>query len=287
MSVSTEVRVQRSVAAQAEARRTVGRRPSRFWRIREDLPSGWRLPLMATSLLAPLLLWTLLSATGAVNQVLLPTPLDVLAGARTLLSSGVLASDASASLQRVFIGFGIAILISVPLGLAMGTFKSIEALFEPAIGFFRYMPAPAFIPLFILWLGLEEAPKIALIVVGTVFFNTLMTANLVWQVPGEMIRAAYTLGAGTFTVFRRVIFPHAVPGMIDAIRVNLAAAWQLVIVAELIAAQEGLGYRIVLSQRAIATDRIFALLIVIGVIGIATDIALRQLRNRAAPWSQE
>jgi NitT/TauT family transport system permease protein len=169
----------------------------------------------------------------------------------------------------------------------MGTFKSVNALFEPLIGFIRYMPATAFISLLLIWLGLGEPPKVALIFLGVLFFNTLMTANIVWQVPSELVRVAYTLGAGNLTVFRKVVLPYAVPGIIDSARVNLAAAWNLIIVAELFATEEGLGVRIARSQRFLDTDRIFAILIVIGLIGLITDIGLRMLRNRVAPWSQE
>jgi NitT/TauT family transport system permease protein len=204
-----------------------------------------------------------------------------------MISSGQLEGHTWASVRRVAIGFGIALLISIPLGLAMGTFKSIEALFEPAIGIIRYMPATAFIPLLLIWMGLGESPKIALIVIGTVFFNTLMTANVVWQVPPELIKVSRTLGAGAWTVFRKVIFPYAVPGVIDAARVNLAAAWNLIVVAELLAADKGLGFRITRAQRFLHIDQIFVVLIVIGLLGLATDIALRTVRNRVAPWSQE
>ena len=264
----------------------VGRRASAFWRIREELPARWTWLLGAVSITAPLLIWLLLIATGT-SRLILPTPLDVLGAARELLTDGVLQADAWVSVQRVGIGFGLAVLISVPLGLAMGTFKSIEALFGPAISFVRYMPATAFVTLLVFWLGIGEEPKLALIFIGTVFFNTLMTANVVWQVPSEAIRVAFTLGAGNLTVLRKVIFPYAIPGIIDAIRVNLAAAWNLIIVAEIVAAQEGLGVRIVRAGKFLQVDQIFAVLIVIGLLGLAMDLALRVLRNRLAPWSQE
>ena len=226
-------------------RLSVGRRPSWFWRIREDIAPSLRIALASASLTAPLVVWILLVANHAVNPIFLPNPLDVLDSLRDLFTEGLLLSDARASLQRVAIGFGISLLISVPLGLAMGTFKSMEALFEPVIGLLRYMPAPAFVPLLIIWFGFAETPKIALILIGTMFFNTLMIANVVWQVPTDLIRVALTLGASNVAVFTRVIFPHSVPGAIDAARVNLAAAWNLIVVAELFAADEGLGYRIV------------------------------------------
>ena len=140
------------------------------------------------------------------------------------------------------------------------------------IGLVRYMPAPAFIPLLIIWLGIGEASKIALLVIGTVFFNTLMSADVAAQVPAELINVSYTLGAGRWQVMRKVIIPFTVPGLLDAMRVNIAATWNLVVVAELIAAQEGLGYRIVRARRFRQTDTIFAVLIVIGVIGVTMDL---------------
>ena len=218
------------------------------------------------------MVWILLVANHAVNPIFPPNPLDVLDSLRDLFTEGLLLSDARASLQRVAIGFGISLLISVPLGLAMGTFKSMEALF---------------VPLLIIWFGFAETPKIALILIGTMFFNTLMIDNVVWQVPTDLIRVALTLGASNVAVFTRVIFPHSVPGAIDAARVNLAAAWNLIVVAELFAADEGLGYRIVRSQNFLQIDTIFAVLIVIGILGLTSGLLLRTARNRLAPWSQE
>ncbi len=276
-----------AAAGTARRRESAGHRPSRFWRIREELSLRMRVALAVASLLTPLVLWVVLRATDSVNPIFLPWPTDVLAAAREMLAEGTLQHDTWASVQRIALGFGIAVLISVPLGLAMGTFKSVQAYFEPVIGVVRYMPATAFVPLLLIWLGLGEAPKVALIVIGTVFFNTLMTANVVWQVPTEMIRVASTLGAGPFTVFRKVIFPFAVPGIIDAARVNLAAAWNLIVVAELVAAQEGLGFRIVRAQKFLQIDQIFVVIITIGLLGLASDIALRMMRDRLAPWSQE
>jgi NitT/TauT family transport system permease protein len=263
------------------------RAPSSFWRIREDIPPRLRWILIAFSLGSPLLIWWLVYLSGQVSELFLPSPLDAWAAGVEWFRSGDLRADAWVSIRRVTVGYGIAVAISVPLGLAMGTFRSIQSLFEPAIAFIRYMPAPAFIPLFLIWFGIYEEPKIALIFMGTVFFNTLMTANVVWQVPSELIHVSRTLGANGFVVFRKVIFPHAVPGMIDAVRVNLAAAWNLIVVAELFAADQGLGFRIVRSQKFLQTDSIFAVLIAIGVIGVLSDVALRLLRDRLSPWAKE
>ena len=263
-----------------------GRPRVRMLRLREQVPDRLRLPLAVVSVLLPLLVWTALSSTGAVDPKFLPSPGAVLRALRRLAAGGELWSDAQATLTRVAIGFALVVAVSVPLGLAMGTWPVARALFEPMIGLVRYMPAPAFIPLLVIWLGLGESSKIALLVIGTVFFNTLMSADVASQVPAELINVSYTLGAGRWQVIRKVIVPYAVPGLLDAMRVNIAATWNLVVVAELIAAQEGLGYRIVRAQRFLQTDTIFAVLIVIGLIGVTMDVAFRLLRNRLAPWAR-
>ena len=269
-------------------RRRRSGRPSTFWRLRGDIPAELYYALAAVSVSMPFAIWFLLRATNQVNELFLPTPSTVFTAAKDYISNGdVLSRLAGQPASASLIGYGIAVLISVPLGLAMGSFKSVQALFEPVIGLVRYLPATAFVPLLIVWLGVGNQEKIALIAIGTVFFNTLMTANVVWQVPSEMIKVSYTLGASTFSVFRKVIFPHAIPGMIDSIRVNLAAAWNLIVVAELVAAQDGLGYRITRAQKFLHIDQIFVVLIVIGILGLSMDIGLRMLRNRLAPWSQE
>ena len=119
-----------------------------------------------------------------------------------------------------------------------------------------------------------------LIVVGTVFFNILMVADVARAVPRELINVSYTLGAGRLKVLRRVIFPHSLPGMIDVARINLAAAWLMLVVAELLAAPDGLAYRITRAQRFRQVDRMFALLIIFGLIGVVSDLVLRWLRDR-------
>jgi NitT/TauT family transport system permease protein len=290
-STETELVLKPAVAAETgETPLPSRRRRSRrgvFWRVRDEIPRSLELPLVAVSLALPLLLWSAIYYSGAVGELILPSPVATAEAGYEMVASGILFTDAWSSVSRVAVGFGISLAVSVPLGLAMGTFRSVRALFEPAISLIRYAPATAFTLLLIFWLGVGEEPKVALVFVGTVFFNTLMTANVVWQVPSELIRVSQTLGAGSATVFRKVIFPYAVPGMIDTARINLAAAWNLIVVAELIAADSGLGVRIVRAQKFLNIDQIFVAIAVIGLLGIAADLTLRTLRNRVAPWSQE
>jgi NitT/TauT family transport system permease protein len=260
-------------------------RVSRLPKLGDGVSPRARWILRAVSLAAPLLVWLVLSASGAVDATFLPSPAAVWDAAVDMARTGQLFSDIWASVRRVGIGFGIAVAISVPLGFAMGSLGWAQALFEPVIGLLRYMPASAFIPLLIIWLGLGEPSKIAILVIGVVFFNTLMTADVVRRVPRDLLEVSATLGARQTEIARKVILPYALPGMIDAMRVNAAAAWNFVVVAELVAATSGLGYRIVRAQRFLQTDRIFAVLVVIGLIGLTIDVVLRIARDRVGRWS--
>lgn len=259
--------------------------PTVFWRISEDIPKSLNWTLMTLSIAVPFCLWWIISNSGLVQPLFLPTPVQVGAALIRLSENGSLPKDIAASLFRVLSGFLLATVISIPLGILMGAFASIRALMEPIIGIVRYMPAPAFIPLLILYFGLGELPKILLIFIGTLFFNTLMIMDAVKFVPKELIETTYTLGGMRKNVIFQVISPYVVPSIIDACRVNMAAAWNLVIVAELVAATEGLGRRISVAQRYLRTDEIFAGLIVIGIIGLAIDLLFRLLLRVSCVWT--
>src|SRR5262249_10071308 len=261
-------------------RRRARARAPRIFAIGRDLPPWARWTVRALSLTSPLTLWFALYASGWINRTFLPSPGAAWSAGVDMFRSGELLTDLTATVRRVAIGFGLAVAISVPLGIAMGTLRLAQAAFEPVISLLRYLPAPAFGPLLIIWVGMGEPPKVALAVIGVVFFNTLMTADAVRLVPGELFDVSYTLGATPAEVLRKVVVPHALPGIIDAMRVNAAAAWNLVVIAELFAASSGLGYRINRSGRFLQTDRIFAVLVGIGLVGLTIDVRLRLLRHR-------
>lgn len=264
---------------------TRGHRHHALLRIREDIAAPYRMGLVALGLAALLGLWMALAA-GASADLVVPSPAETWTGGRRLWDEGVLAGDLWASVRRILFGYAISMAIGVMLGLAMGSFRAVDSFFEPPVAFIRYIPATALVPLMLFWLGIDETPKITLIVLGSVVFNVLMVADVARNVPRELISASYTLGAGRLRVLRRVILPHSVPGIIDVARINLAAAWAILVVAELLAAQEGLAFRIVRAQRFRQIDEMFALLIIFGIIGVVSDLALRALRRRAAPWAR-
>lgn len=281
-------RAERSVDAPSGGKPAVavrGRRQASLLRIRGELGLGWKIGLGATGVAVFITIWAVAAAVIDKRSVL-PTPTATWSALLELKSDGVLSTDLWASLQRVLIGYSISVAIGVVLGIAIGTFASVEAFFEAQIGFLRYIPATALTPVFLLWLGLDEPPKLWLIIIGTVFFNILMTADVARAVPRELLNASYTLGAGRITVLRRVILRHSVPGIIDVARINLAAAWLMLVVAEILAADKGLAYQVVRAQRFRAVDKMFAILVVFGVIGLISDVFLRWLRNLTSPWAR-
>ena len=243
----------------------------------------WALGLLG--ILSVLLLWWITTASGSVNKLFLPSPQAVWLAGQQQWTSGLLLKDALASIQRVFIGFAMSAGLALPIGIAMGTSPVICRLLEPLMGLIRYMPAPAFIPLLIIYFGLEELPKVLLIFIGTFFFNTLMIMDAVKFVPRELVETARTLGGRGLPILTRVVAPFIAPQVLDTYRINMASAWNLVIVAELVAATEGLGKRISLAQRFLRTDEIFVGLIVIGLIGLAIDLGFRLLMRRACSWA--
>lgn len=258
-----------------------------FWRLAEDIPQPLNTGLVVTSIALPLLLWWAVTTFGNIDPTFLPSPGKVLEAFGRLWASGDLLRDTIASLWRVGAGFSLAVLFSVPVGVLMGSFASIRALLEPLFGLIRYMPAPAFIPLLILYLGIGEEPKVTLIFVGVFFFNALMVMDTVKFVPKDLIEATYMLGGNRWETLVQVILPHVVPGILDACRINLAAAWQLVIVSELIAATEGLGRRISVAGRFLRTDEIFVGLIVIGVIGLMFDLLFQYALRLSCSWANQ
>jgi NitT/TauT family transport system permease protein len=255
-------------------------------RLRGEIPFSVRVALSVLGVVAIFALWWIAAEAWTTDSFLLPTPAETWTAGVEMYRSGDLADAFFASAERILWGYSISMAIGVVLGVAIGSFRSVEAFFEAQIGFLRYIPATALITLFLLWLGIDEASKIGLIVVGTVFFNILMTADVVRNVPRDMISSAYTLGAGRLRVLRKVVLPHSWPGIVDVARINLAAAWLMLVVAELLAAQEGLAYRIARAQRFRQVDVTFAILVVFGVIGVLSDLGLRWLRNATAKWAR-
>ncbi len=254
------------------------------WTIRGPLSRRQYWSLAALGLLIPLAVWWGVSAWAGIDRVFMPGPGDVLARLVTWYVEDDLLADIWISVYRVGMGFMLSAVIALPLALMIGTFRPVQALLEPLTDFIRYMPAVAFIPLVMLWVGIDESSKIAIIFIGTFFQMVLMMAEDVRRVPLAQIEAAQTLGADTGETVKLVIFQSAKPALLDTLRVTMGWAWTYLVVAELVAANSGLGYSILKAQRFLQTDKIFVGILLIGLIGLIMDQLFRLAHRKAFPW---
>jgi NitT/TauT family transport system permease protein len=229
--------------------------------------------------------WAAVTYGGIVPPLFLASPGRTLAAGWALLTQFGFAGDIGITIFRVVGGFVIAAVVAVPLGLAMGAWKPVEAFFEPFVSFARYLPASAFIPLLILWAGVDEAQKLAVIFIGSVFQIVIMVAVIAGATRIDLVEAAYTLGCSGASVVRRVILPAAAPQVAETLRLVLGWAWTYVIVAELIGAQRGIGHMIMDSQRLLDTGQMIFGIVSIGVIGLVSDFAFKLLNRKLFPWA--
>ena len=229
--------------------------------------------------------WAGITSSGFVGAMFLKSPAATLATGYNLFAEFGFSRDVGITVFRVVGGFVLAAIVAVPLGIAMGAFKPIEAFFEPFISFCRYIPASAFIPLLILWAGVGETMKLAVIFIGSVFQITLMVAVTVGATRRDLIEAAATLGADAGGIVKRVMLPGAAPQIAESLRLVLGWAWTYVIVAELVGAESGIGHAIMDSQRLLDTGQMIFGMVMIGVIGLASDLAFKWANRRAFPWA--
>ncbi|MGC1482110.1 MAG: ABC transporter permease subunit [Chthoniobacterales bacterium] len=188
------------------------------------------------------------------------------------------------SIQVIFWGFTISSIVGVPLGILAGTFPIFSRLTEPFIDFTRYMPAPAFGALAVAVVGIYEAPKIAIIVIGTFFQQVLVIANTTRKVDPALIEASQTLGANRLQILFRVVVPAIIVDLYNDMRILLGWAWTYLIVAELIGASSGITYFINQQAKYRIYDNVFAAIIMIGIIGFTFDRFLDWLRRQIFPW---
>ena len=228
------------------------------------------------------------------NPVYLPAPHEVAAAFWTAITTKPAFGDAIPlpqslwhSIQIIFWGFMISSVIGVPLGVFCGTSPLVSRIVEPAIEFIRYMPAPAFGALMVAILGIYDGPKIAIIIIGTFFQQVLVIANTTRRVDGMLIEAALTLGARNLRLVRRVIVPAVLPQLYKDQRILLGWAWTYLIVAELIGTSSGITFFITQQARYQHFENVYAAILIIGIVGSATDIVLALVGRRLFPWAKE
>ncbi|CAM3539578.1 ABC transporter permease [Paracidovorax anthurii] len=229
--------------------------------------------------------WAAFTLGGFVSPTFLASPLTMLHEGWLLFTEYGFHKDIGMTVWRVVGGFVLAAAVAVPLGICMGAWKPVEAFFEPFVSFCRYLPASAFIPLLILWAGIGEAQKLLVIFIGSVFQITLMVAVTVGGARRDLVEAAWTLGAGSRGIVLRVLIPGAAPGIAETLRLVLGWAWTYVIVAELIGSSSGIGHMITDSQALLNTGQILFGIIVIGAIGLVSDLLFKAVNRRLFAWS--
>lgn len=244
------------------------------------------LALAVAAFLAVFAAWLLMTGLGLVDASFLSSPGATITAGQELLAQHDFIKDIGISTYRVLAGFLISAAIAVPIGLLIGTYAPLNALIEPLMSFVRYLPATAFIPLFILWIGIDESEKVAIIIMGSLPQLLLMVAVDVSKVSHDLVEVSYTLGTKPSHVLWKVILPASLPHIVDSLRMVLGWAWTYVIVAEMVGASAGIGYMMIQSQRMLNVGNIFVGLLTIGLLGLFFDFLFKAVQKIFFSWSE-
>lgn len=227
-----------------------------------------------------IVLWSVVAELGLVQPQFLPSPRAVVAAWARLFSEANYIGDIGISIGRVWAAFLASAVIAIPLGILMSGYRVITAVTEPLIDFIRYLPVPALVPLTLIWLGIGEGSKVTLLWIGTFFQLILLIADDARRVPKEFIETGRTLGASDSALMKDVLLRAMLPNMVDSLRITLGWCWTYLIVAEIVASSSGIGYELWTARRYGKTPDVFAGILTIGIIGLASDQAIRALHRR-------
>jgi NitT/TauT family transport system permease protein len=234
--------------------------------------------LTALSVAAGIIVWAV--ASRALDSPLFPSPVRIAHALIESIGNGTLLVDIAVSVRRIAIGFVLGCIVGVPLGLAMGLFPLVRAFCDPVVQFLRFVPPIAWLIPAIMWFGIGETSKIAIIFYMTVFLVLLNTMTGVAAIPRNQLRSAENYGVSGWQLFAWIVFPATVSYSVAGARIAMGNSFAAVVGAELIAANAGLGYRIVDSGQWMAMDQMFAAMLVLGLLGIAADRLARLLAAR-------
>lgn len=268
--------IENVTAGATASSRTALRSDGEVRRARRDKALGW---VRLASPLVVLALWQLGSAAGLIPQDKLPAPSLIAEAGWEVLRNGTLIDAVLASSQRVFLGLLIGIVVGIGLGLLVGLSKVSDAIIDPNMQAIRALPLFGLIPLFILWFGIYETPKVLLVALGTIFPLYLNTSAAIRQVDPKLLENSRVLGFSRLQTIRDVVVPSATPQILVGLRQSLAIAWLSLIVAEQIAATDGLGQLINNARDFLRTDVIFFGLIIYAALGLITDAIVRALER--------
>lgn len=244
--------------------------------------------LSAGAVLTALAIWFGLTNTGLVNPLFLPPPQDVWKAFVDILQNGYkglpLIQHIGASMWRLLIAFVMALCTAIPLGMASGYFKPVQAILDPFIEFYRPLPPLAYYTLLVIWLGIEDPSKIALLfLAGFAPLYIAMVAG-VKRVPRDRVNASLSLGASQWQVFTQIIFPSCLPELFTGLRTALGFMYTTLVAAEMVAAVSGIGWMVLDASKFLRSDIIFVGILIMGVIAIALDLGLRWLQTKYLPW---
>ncbi|MDF1859058.1 MAG: ABC transporter permease [Verrucomicrobiales bacterium] len=244
-------------------------------------PVGRRLKyaLGASAWILFLLGWHLLAISSLTPDALLPTPGKVVTALYDLIAERGFGTDILQSVKRILISFAIALSIALPLGIMMGAFPVVESFLNPLVSPFRYLPAPSFVPLLLMWLGTGDGQKIALLVIGVVWFLVTLLMDNTKAVKQEIVECSRTLGATRKSVIWHVILPASLPSYMDTARQMLAVSWTYLVIAEIVAATDGIGAMMMRAKRFVRVEDILAGILVIGILGLLFDLLFRLLHR--------
>ena len=225
-------------------------------------------------------IWEAVARAGLIQPQFLPAPSKVMQALWTMATQQNLLWHALISTLRVWVAFLLAAVMAIPIGILMSSYRVIGASLEPIIDFIRYLPVPALVPLSIIWFGVGEETKIFLLWLGTFFQLVLLVADDMRRVPHEYVEISLTLGAKPRQVLTDVAFRAMGPTLVDNLRITLGWCWTYLVLAEIVAADSGLGFVIWSARRFVKTPEVMAGVVVIGLIGLLTDQLLRALHRR-------
>ena len=255
-----------------------------YLRPRAALSARERVTISVLGILLFFATWLFVTEAGLIQPFFLPSPIAVAKRLFAMIVFEGYLLDVWSSTYRVFAGFLIAAAIAIPIGILIGNFPFFRALIEPLLSTARYLPATAFVPLMIIWLGINESQKIAVIFIGTFFPLALFIASISEGVSSDLLNSAYSLGARSRQVFFKVLLPACIPNIVDALRITAGIAWTYVIVAELVGADSGMGIAILQSQRFLLTDQVVAGIVAVGILGVLTDVIFRFAHRKLFPY---
>nr|WP_319527015.1 taurine ABC transporter permease TauC [Pseudomonas laurentiana] len=252
---------------------------------RRSLSTRWISGLTLVSLLA---VWWAVTAAEWIEPLFLPSPAAVLSKAWLLLTQGYMESTLwqhlGASLGRIGLALGAAIVSAIPIGIAIGHNRIARGILDPLIEFYRPIPPLAYLPLIVIWCGIGELSKVLLIYLAIFAPIAIATATGVRTVDPTKLRAAQSLGATRAQLIRHVILPSALPDILTGVRIGLGVGWSTLVAAELIAATSGLGFMVQSAAQFLVTDVVVLGILVIALIAFALEMSLRALQRKLVPW---